>query len=309
MRFVFFGSSEFAKIILQRLLVAGMRPFLVITTPSRPKGRKKIISPTPVYTLAQKEKIPVLAPDNLEDEEFLDNFKKQNPDLAILTAYGKILPASLLAIPQKGFVNLHPSLLPKWRGATPIQSAILAGESKTGVSLMVIDEQLDHGPIIQQEAYNIPAGATYSQMKQDLAVLGADLIIKTIPIWRDGKIPSREQNHDAATYCRKILPADEKINWRQSAEEIDRQARALNPNPGVFTLLDERVMKITEGRIINLQESDQPPGTIMPWEDKLAVQCAPGTYAIEKLKPSGKNEMNSIDFLRGHPDVLGKIFH
>jgi len=145
MRFIFFGSSEFAKIILNKLLDSGMNPVLVITAPS----------PTPVYNLAKQNNIPVLTPEKLEDEEFLSIFKNYNPDLVILTAYGKIIPSKLLSIPKKGVLNLHPSLLPKWRGATPIQSTILAGDNETGVTLFLMDEEIDHGPIIQDAKYKI----------------------------------------------------------------------------------------------------------------------------------------------------------
>jgi len=307
MRFIFFGSSEFAKIILNKLLDFGMKPVLVVTTPSKPKGRKKILSPTPVYNLAEENNIPVLTPEKLEDEEFISSFKNYNPDLVILTAYGKIIPLKLLSIPKKGILNLHPSLLPSWRGATPIQSTILAGDNETGVTLFLMDEEIDHGPIIQDTRYKIrDAKITYEELSKELAILGANLIIKTVQHWFEGKIKSIPQNHSSASYCHKILPEDEKINWKKSAIEIDRKVRALNPKPGVFTTADGIIIKIMKGYSAddlghNLRLYS---GQVFEFENKLAVKCGKGVYVIEELRPAGKNTMNSGSFLRGNQWIL-----
>lgn len=307
MRFIFFGSSEFAKIILNKLLDSGMNPVLVVTTPSKPKGRKKILSPTPVYSLAKQNNIPVLTPEKLEDKEFLSTFKDYNPDLVILTAYGKIIPSKLLSIPKKGVLNLHPSLLPKWRGATPIQSTILAGDNETGVTLLLMDEEIDHGSIIQSAGYKIQdTKISYSELSKELAELGAKLIVGTVPLWFEGKIKPIPQNHSLASYCYKILPKDEKINWEKSSIEIDRKVRALNPKPGVFTIANGIIIKIVKGCPIDdlMLCTDKPVGFIFQLEDKLAVKCGKGFYIIEELKPAGKNTMNSESFLRGNKWIL-----
>lgn len=307
MRFIFFGSSKFAELILNRLLKFDMKPVLVVTTPSKPKGRKKILSPTPVYNLAKQNNIPVLTPERLENKEFLSSFKDYNPDLVILTAYGKIIPSKLLSIPKKGVLNLHPSLLPKWRGATPIQSTILAGDNETGVTLFLMDEEIDHGPRIQDIKYKIQdTKITYLELMEKLAILGADLIIKTVPQWLEGKIKPISQNHSLASYCHKILPKNEKINWEKSAIEIDRKVRALNPNPGVFTVTDGIIIKIIKGYSINDSSlyREKIPGQIFELENKLVVKCGKGVYVIEELKPAGKNTMNSESFLRGNKWIL-----
>ena len=148
MRFAFFGSAEFAKIVLEKLLQNNLKPVLVVTQPPKPKGRKQILSPSPVQILAEQEKIPYLTPINLNDEIFIQTIKNLQPDLILLTAYGKIIPSPLLQLPEKGFLNLHPSLLPRYRGATPLQSTILVGDKETGVTLFLMDEQIDHGPTI-----------------------------------------------------------------------------------------------------------------------------------------------------------------
>jgi len=301
MRFIFFGSSEFAKIILNKLFDSGMKPVLVVT----------VSSPTPVYDLTKQNNIPVLTPEKLEDKEFLSNFKDYNPDLVILTAYGKIIPSKLLSIPKKGILNLHPSLLPSWRGATPIQSTILAGDNETGVSLFLMDEEIDHGPIIQNIVYSVQnTRITYSELSKELAELGAELIIETVPKWLKGEINAVPQNHSLASYCHKILPEDEKINWEKSSIEIDRKVRALNPKPGVFTMADDIVIKITKGYSVDdLEQTIRlRSGQVFQFENKLAVKCGKGTYVIEELRPAGKNTMNSESFLRGNKWILDKIF-
>lgn len=311
MRFIFFGSSEFAKIILNKLFDSGTKPVLIVTNPPKPKWRKKVLSHTPVYLLAQEKKIPVLMPEKLENEEFLSSFKDYNPDLAILTAYGKIIPSKLLSIPKKGILNLHPSLLPKWRGATPIQSTILAGDNETGVTLFLMDKEIDHGPIIQNTGYRIQnTRITYPELSKELAILGADLIIRTAQQWFEEKIKPIPQDDSLATYCHKILPEDEKINWEKSAIEIDRKVRALNPKSGVFTMANGIIIKIAKGH--STDDSGKTlqlrSGQIFEFEDKLAVKCGKGVYVIEELKPAGKNTMNSESFLRGNKWILDKIF-
>jgi len=314
MRFIFFGSSKFAEIILNKLLKSNMKPVLVVTAPPKIKGRKKILSHTPVYYLAEQNKIPILTPENLKDEEFLSNFKNYNPDLVILTAYGKIIPLQLLSIPKKGILNLHPSLLPHWRGATPIQSAILEGDKETGVSLFLMDEEVDHGPIIQKTEYKIQnLSITYSELSQELADIGADLIIKIAPKWFKEEINSIPQDHSLASYCHKILPEDEKIDWNKSNIEIDRKIRALNPNPGVFTKTtkeDGIIIKIVNGYLVNnlMIYKDKMPGQVFEFKNKLAVKCGVGIYVIEKLRPAGKNTMNSESFLRGNQWILKTNF-
>jgi methionyl-tRNA formyltransferase len=307
MRFIFFGSSEFAKIVLNKLLGSDMRPVLVVTTPPKPKGRKKILSPTPVHNLAEQNNIPVLFPENLEDKEFLANLKNYDPDLVILTAYGKIIPSQLLLIPKKGFLNLHPSLLPRWRGAIPIQSVILNGDKETGVTLFLMDEQIDHGPTLKNKKLNIKNKKyTYPELSKELAELGAELIIETVPKWLEGKIKPIPQDDSLATYCHKISSEDEKINWEKSSIEIDRKVRALNPKPGVFTIANDIIIKIIKGCPIDdpTLYIDKPVGSIFQFQDKLAVKCGKGIYIIEELKPAGKNTMNSESFLRGNKWIL-----
>ena len=325
MKYIFFGSSEFAKIVLEKLLQNNLKPVLVVTQPPKPKGRKQILSPSLIQIFAEQEKISCFVPTNLNVEDFIQTIKNLQPDLILLTAYGKIIPSVLLKLPPKGFINLHPSLLPKWRGATPIQSTILADDKEAGVTLFLMDEQIDHGPIIQNTVYSIQyTRITYSELSKQLAEIGADLIIKTIPRWLNGEIIPLPQDESLATYCHKITSEDEKINWQTSAEEIDRKVRALNPNPGVYfecspacagrekkgsersegsyTLANNKIIKIIEGfPLFDSQLSiNKNPGGIFEYERKMAIKCNSGFYIIEKLKPAGKDIMTSESFLNGN---------
>ena len=333
MKYVFFGSSEFAKIVLEKLLQNNLKPVLVVTQPPKPKGRKQILSPSPIQIFAEQEKISCFVPTNLNVEDFIQTIKNLQPDLILLTAYGKIIPSVLLKLPPKGFINLHPSLLPKWRGATPIQSTILADDKEAGVTLFLMDKQIDHGPIIQNTVYSIQyTRITYSELSKQLAEIGADLIIKTIPRWLNGEIIPLPQDESLATYCHKITSEDEKINWQTSAEEIDRKVRALNPNPGVYfecspacrtgrekkgsersegsyTLANNKIIKIIKGfPLFDSQLSiNKNPGGIFEYERKMAIKCNSGFYIIEKLKPAGKDIMTSESFLNGNQWIKSYI--
>ena len=311
MKYLFFGSSEFAQIVLQELLQSEMKPILIVTQPPKPKGRKQILSPSPVQILAEQNHLPFLTPLKLDNENFLQTIKNLKPDFALLTAYGKIIPQTLLSLPPKGFLNLHPSLLPKWRGATPIQATILAGDTETGVTLFLMDEQIDHGPIIANSKFKIQnSKLTYLELMQELAILGAKLIIETLPQWLEGRINSQPQDDSLATYCHKITKEDEKINWQEDVNFIDRKVRALNPNPGVFTICQNKIIKIISGSPIfdHLGDKGKQIGEFFETsEHKLAIKCQNGSYQIDFLKPEGKKEMPSQNFLKGNQWILGQV--
>ena len=310
MKYIFFGSSEFAKIVLEKLLQNNLKPVLVVTKPPKPKGRKQTLSPSPVQIFAEQEKVSCLMPTNLNDENFIQTTKNLQPDFILLTAYGKIIPSTLLKLPSKGFVNLHPSLLPKWRGATPIQSTILAGDKETGVTLFLMDEQIDHGPMIANSKLPITNyQITYSELSEKLAELGAKLVIETLPQWLEDKITPLAQDESLSTYCHKITSEDEKINWQTSAEEIDKKVRALNPNPGVSTIAQEKIIKIIKGfpAIDNELSITKQIGEVFECEKKMAIKCNSGFYIIEKLKPAGKDTMTSESFLNGNQWIKNYI--
>lgn len=327
MKYIFFGSSEFAKIILEKLLQNNLKPVLVVTKPPKPKGRKQILSPSPIQIFTDQEKISCLIPTDLNDENFIQTIKNLQPDFILLTAYGKIIPSTLLKLPSKGFINLHPSLLPKWRGATPIQSTILADDKEAGVTLFLMDEQIDHGPIIANSKLPITnyrityfergekkdseqsERSSYSELSKQLAEIGADLIIKTIPQWLNKEIIPLPQDESLAVYCHKITSEDEKINWQTSAEEVDRKVRALNPNPGTYTIAQEKIIKIIKGfPVINNEiDATKQIGEVFEYNKKMAIKCEKGVYIIEVLKPSGKNTMTSESFFNGNQWIKNYI--
>ncbi len=310
MRFAFFGSSEFAKNVLQGLIQKHWQPVVVVTNPPRPQGRKHLLASSPVYLLAQKHNIPLLTPSRLQEESFLVALKQYNLDFALLTAYGKFVPPEVLSIPQKGFVNLHPSLLPKYRGASPIQSAILNGDKETGVTIFLMDDKIDHGPIIQNTKYVIQnTRITYPELSRKLAELGAKLIVNDLPRWLEGKITPLPQNELLASYCSKITREEEKINWHLSAQAIDRKVRAFNPNPGLYTKGDNRIIKIIKGISLpdNSDSLSKKIGETFIYNGQPAVKCSQGFYLIQELKPAGKRIMASTDFLRGNQWFIGLI--
>jgi len=245
MKFIFFGTPEFAAIILEKLIQAELMPEAVICNPDKPTGRKQIITPPPVKVLAQKYGLTIYQPK--DKNELLEIIKKLQPDLAIVAAFGMLFPKEILAVPKYGFINIHPSLLPKYRGPTPIQTAILNGDEKTGVSLFLIDEEMDHGPILAKRELEFPiSNFQFPILSQKLAELGADLLIETLPDFVVGKITPLPQNELQATYTKKFSTQDAYIEPKDLEEaqekggdkavEIDRKIRALNPEPGTFTL-------------------------------------------------------------------------
>jgi len=319
MKYIFFGSSNFSKLLLENLIKDGFeKPCLVVTQPAKPKGRHKILSPTPVQMLAEFYSLPFLTPDNLEEKSFLQKIKKFKPDFALLSGYGKIIPSSLLKIVNKGFLNLHPSLLEKYRGATPIQAAILNGDKKTGVTLFLMDEKLDHGPIIAQKEIILEDNLNYSQLEEILAQLGKELIKEAIPLYLEGKIELKPQDEEKATYCHKISSQEEKLDFNKSCFLVDRKVRAFNPFPGVYAEVNTKGtkneilrIKIIEGYPLKTNEPEiqkKKNGEIIKWNQEMAVKCQDGIYILKTVRPAAKRDMSGKDFLAGHPWLIGKIF-
>src|SRR3989344_2901487 len=247
MRYVFFGTPKFAATILEKLIDSGYIPDAVICNPDEPIGRKRILTPPPVKIIAKKFNFSIFQPLKLRGNlEFFDRIKKIKPDLAIVVAYGKIIPKEILGIPIYGFINVHGSLLPAYRGASPIQSAILNGDEETGITLIKLDEEMDHGDIISKSKCQISNNDTYESLSQKLAISGAELLIKTISDYIAGKIKLTEQSHTEATYAGIIKKEDGKINWLKSAEEIERMVRAFYPWPTAWTIWNEKTLKILE---------------------------------------------------------------
>jgi len=255
MKFIFFGSPEFAAIILERLIAAGLPPALIVCNPDRPTGRKKIITPPPAKIVAQKNGFPVLQPVDLKTEDFKSEIK--DFDLGIVAAYGQIIPKEIIGSFKNGVLGVHPSLLPKYRGATPIQSVILNGDRVTGVTLFLMDEQIDHGPILAQREFriqNLESGIwNYETLHDKLAELGGDLLVETIPKYAKGEYKLQPQNDKDATYTKKFKDDDAYIDLeKDDPVMVERRVRALNPEPGVWTFQNNKKrLKILEAEIID----------------------------------------------------------
>jgi methionyl-tRNA formyltransferase len=313
MKFIFLGTPEFGAIILENLINAGFAPALVVTETDKPAGRKKIIMAPVVKVTALKYNIPIVQPEKIVNcKSEIENLK---PDFAIVAAYGQIIPKEILDIPKFGFLNIHPSLLPKYRGATPVQYAILNGDKESGVSIMLLDEKMDHGEIVANIKCPLSNKETLETLLTKSAEVGSKLLIEIIPEWLDKKIKSMAQDETKATYTKILKKEDGKIDWTKSAEEIERQIRAFNPWPGTFCACEDnkfniKMIKISKASIQE-QTGDGPfgvPGkTYMATNEKIAVQTGKNFLIIEELQPESGKKMPASDFLKGRSDFIGTM--
>ncbi len=281
LRIVFFGTSEFAVPILKSLL---QQPFIeiaaVVSTPPKPAGREQKLMSSPVALAAKELDLLLYLPEKLKNEEWLKTFSALNLQLAILASYGKILPQTTLDVPEYGFINIHPSLLPLHRGASPIEGVILSGDKKTGVTIMKMDAQMDHGPIISQTEIELFGNEFANELEEKLSKIGAELLIKTIPSYLHGEIVPREQEHEKATFTKLIKRNDGRVDLKDNPEEIWRKFRAYHPWPGVWTTMR---IKNKELRIKILD-----------------IEFIDGKIKIKKLQPEGKKPMMMEEFERGY---------
>ena len=305
---VFWGTPEFAIPALQELVAHKYTLVAVVTNPDEPAGRNQILTPPPVKVCAETNNIAVLQPVTLKNAEI----KLPNADVFVVAAYGKIIPKEMLAMPKYGSLNIHPSLLPRWRGPSPIQYAILSGDAETGVSIMQIDELMDHGPVIAQVAVSIGSHSTYSTLHDTLSKKGAELLIGVLPDWINGNKKGAMQDDIKATYSKMLKKDDARIDWSKNADAIERMVRALNPKPGVWTIWPGE--KICRVRIIDAEiENEEPPygspGYVWQNEKKeLFVKTGKRSIRIKTLTIEGKKAMDARSFAHGHGAVIGSTF-
>lgn len=316
MNFVFFGTSEFAVLVLESLKSSGLKPSLIISTQDKPKNRGLKIEPTPVKKWAKQNKIAVLQPEKLKSPEFIASLLDTRCSTGVVAAYGKILPKEVINIFPKGILNVHPSLLPKWRGADPVRTAILNGDEKTGVTIMLMDEEIDHGPVLAQEELKRSINNTqYSALKSELAELGGKMLVEIIPKWLSDEITPEEQDHKLATYTKKISKEDGHIDWNEPAEIILRKIRALNPWPGTFAFWEKDGkklrIKITSARIVDHTPCgpEEKRGAVINYDGGIAVLSKDRYIVIDKIQLEGKKSQNTKDFLNGHPDIVGAVLN
>ncbi|MBX4186688.1 MAG: methionyl-tRNA formyltransferase [Candidatus Doudnabacteria bacterium] len=295
MKIIFIGTTEFGIPTLEKLK-RNHELVLVITQPDKPAGRKRDLASPPVKVWAEKNNIPVA------QSESISNLKTQilslEPDLIIVAAYGQIIPKEILDIPKFKSINIHGSLLPKHRGASPIQAAILNQDKEIGITLIQMDEKMDHGPIIAKEVVRLEGTETFPDLYKALSVTAADLIMKTLPGWFDGSIKATEQNHGQATFTKLIQRQDAKIDWSQTAKVIDAQIRALNPEPGTWTTLNGKTVKIIKASILPHNKIELP-GKIYPHEGAAAVKTLDNGLLLLLVQPEGKAVMSGKDFFNG----------
>jgi methionyl-tRNA formyltransferase len=305
-RVVFMGTPDFAVPSL-RALAAGPYVITVVTPPDRPAGRGGKMTPPPVKVAAEELGLEVIQPETLRDPVFRERFAALQPGVTVLVAYGEYVAPSLLDLPRHASINLHPSLLPRWRGSTPIQSAILAGDDVTGVSIIKMDRGLDTGPIIAQRSTPIGSEETQPELSARLARLGADLLAEIVPLWLRGEIEASPQGDEGVTLTRTLSKEDGEIDWTQPAEQIARQVRAFQPWPGTFSHWQRRMLKIVRARPIHI-DTNSPPGMVLVTPDrekKLLVQTGEGSLELTEVQPEGKAPMPAQAFLSGYRQIVG----
>lgn len=300
LKIIFMGTPDFAVPALNTLLESGHQVVAVYTQPPRPAGRGMALKKSPVQLLAEKNDLPVFTPANFKDPEDIAEFQTLNADIAVVTAYGLLLPEAILNAPKHGCINIHASLLPRWRGAAPIQYAILKGDKKSGISIMQVEKGLDTGPVLAMEEIVLVANETATSLHDKLANLGGKMIVPTLETFIAGTVTPVAQDNKLATHAPKIKKQEALINWQKPAKEIDRQVRAFNPYPGAFFLLDGVRARVLEGEV---KDRNGAPGEVL--DETLLIACGQGSYQITRLQKEGKKPMAAPDFLRGQAVLEG----
>jgi len=300
-RLVFAGTPDFALASLRALVESGQKPVAVLTQPDRPAGRGKKLTASPVKQFAVEQGIRVLQPVTLKDEEAVTQLKALRPDLLIVAAYGLILPQNVLDIPTLGCLNVHASVLPRWRGAAPIQAAILAGDETTGISLMEMTAGLDCGPVYTIDEVTIGDDETAEELHDRLAALGGSTLVAHLDDILAGGATSAKQDESLVTYAPKIVTSDARIDWSVAADELARRVRAYNPFPGAFFFAGDARTKIWRATAV---EGDAEPGTVIQCDrDGVVVACGAGALRLDELQLAGKRRVPAQEFV-GQLDLL-----
>ena len=306
MQIGFAGTPAFAAVALEAILEAGMPVSLTLTRPDRPRGRGMRVDSGPVKALASARGIPVLQPASLRDPAALIRITATPLDILVVAAYGLILPRDVLSWPRHGCINIHASLLPRWRGAAPIQRALLAGDQHTGISIMRMDEGLDTGPVVVRHPVAIASRETAGSLHDKLAVVGAQAIVEVLSkLARNEPVPALAQTDEGASYAAKIDRAETFIDWRQSASAIDRKIRAFDPVPGAQTTLAGETVKLW-GAVPAAGAPAGRPGAVVAADTAgIVVACGEGTLSVTSLQRAGGKRLSAAAFLAGHRVATG----
>ena len=300
LRLAFMGTPDFAVPVLMGLIAAGHQIVRVYTQPPRPAGRGKALRRSPVHAAADAAGLPVATPQSFRDPQVIADFSSLDLDAAIVVAYGQILPQPALDAPRLGCLNLHASLLPRWRGAAPIQRAIMAGDAETGACVMQMEAGLDTGPVLATARTPIEADDTAATLHDRLAELGAPLMAETLAALAAGTVTPCPQPDDGVTYAAKITKDEARIDWARPAAEVDAHIRSLSPFPGAWCEIDGQRIKVLLSRV---EDGGGAPGSVL--DDALLVACGVGAVRLLRLQRAGRGATDARDFLRGFPVQRG----
>lgn len=308
MKIVYMGTPDFAVYALESLITAGHEISAVITQPDKAQGRSKALVPTPVKKKALEHDIPVYQPEKVRDEETVNMLKSINPDAIVVAAYGQILPESILNIPKYGCINIHASLLPKYRGAAPIEWSIIDGEEKTGVTTMYMEKGLDTGDMIDKVEIAIEADDTGATLHDKLAEAGAKLILTTLASLETGTAKRTKQNDEESCYASMLNKDMGNIDFTKSATEIERLIRGLIPWPCAYTKIDGKTVKIYKAEVKTLDNDEYKPGEIIEVTKKtFSIACGKDALVIRSLQPEGKKQMDTVSYLNGNKLNVGMM--
>ena len=295
------GTPKFAVPALKAIYESKHKILEVYTQPPKKKNRGQKILNSPIHDTANQLNISVRHPSSIKEKEELDHIKKLNPDIVVVVAYGKILPTSLLQLNNIYFINIHASLLPRWRGAAPIQRAIINMDNETGISIMKIEPKLDSGPVLIQSKIKITQNMNYEELSDKMSKMGAKLILDALKLIEEDKLKFIKQNEEEVTYAKKIEKNEAKINWNEDADKIIAKINAFNPNPGCWFELNGSRVKIVRAKKVN---NNGAPGTIL--DGKFIVGCSRNAVQILEIKKEGKQKMLVEEFIKGNSINIGQ---
>ena len=309
MKILFMGTPDFALFSIKALVESGEELIGVVTQPDQPKGRGYVLTPPPVKVYAMEQGIPVYQPETLKDDAFYDLLCQLDPELIVVTAYGKILPQRVLDYPKHGCVNVHGSLLPEYRGAAPMQRAIMEGKKVTGVTTMMMDRGLDTGDMLLRGEFPIEETDNFETVHDKMGLCGVDVLLKTVAAIKDGSLVRTPQNGELATYAAKIEKADCVLDFSRSAEELHDQIRGLSPFPLAFTRTEDgKMLKVTEAAVAKREGVQGEAGTVLSLDGgRVTVACGKGSIALLGVLPEGKGRMTAAAWINGRKVQVGDV--
>ena len=315
MRIIFLGTPGYSVTVLSSLFEAGHELLAVVTRADKPAGRGRSVESPPTAVWAREHGVPVLQPTSLRPPEVAAEFAALKPDVMVVASYGRILPPDILAVPVKGYLNVHPSLLPKYRGSSPVAEALLQGDTVTGVTIMLLDEGMDTGPIVAQAEYPVLDDDTSESLMVRMFERGAELLARTLPAWDSGELTGKPQDDSLATHSRRLEKSDGELDFTRPGKQLSDQVRALHPWPGAFTRWNGKTLKVLKAVPMSLNTADHEnaedvsAGTVVALNSgeaaSLGVATSNGILGIVEVQLEGRKASDGNAFLRGHADFLG----